>query len=381
MMEFLIGLMIGIWALALGLTLWGTWLSLKHFKSNIPHLDAPFGLFPVSVLKPLSGVDAGLSENIESFFVLDYPEFELIFSVAKQFDPAVAVVQKLINSYPEVPARLIIGDVSEGLNPKVNNMIKSYDTASYDWILISDSNVRVEPDYLRRLVAHVDNGVGLVTSVVAGSAPGGIGGWLEATFLNTFYARGMLVAKALGETCVVGKSMLLSRSVANRFGGIRNLSQYLAEDYMAGKAIEMLGLKVVIARDPIRQHIGRHSLNQFWQRHLRWGRIRKSQAPITFMIEPMLGCLVSGLIGASALSVCGISFFAVLVVHLIAWFLCDFLMLKVSYRECDFRRATLGWVLRELIAVPLWINIAVGRTVKWRGRELRILPGGLLESA
>jgi len=366
--------------MALGLTFVGTWLSLKQFKSNIPHLDAPFGLFPVSVLKPLSGVDAGLSDNLETFFLQRYPEFELIFSVACESDSAVRVVERLMKTYPAVSARLIIGDVNEGLNPKVNNMIRSYDVAKYDWILISDSNVRVKEDYLRRLVGHVDNGVGLVTAVVAGTAPSGIGGWLEATFLNTFYARGMVLAKALGEACVVGKSMLFSRSVANRFGGIRNLSQYLAEDYMAGKAMELLGLKVVIARDPVRQHIGQYSINQFWQRHVRWGRIRKAQAPLTFMVEPLFGCLVSGLIGAGALSAIDMPFFAVFTAHVAAWFLCDSMIFRSLYPECDDRRAILGWGVRELTALALWANIAIGRTVKWRGKQLRILPGGLLET-
>ena len=362
------------------MTLYGTWLSLKHLSSPPPHLDAPFSLFPVSVLKPLKGVEDGIEENLRSFFLLDYPVFELIFSISDPEDPVRPIVERFMRKYPSVSARLIVGDVDVGPNPKVNNMVRSYQQARYDWLLISDSNVRVPENYIRRLTAHLDAGVGLVTAIVAGKSPDGFGAHLEAVYLNTFYARGMLLAAKVGRPCVIGKSMLFRRSVANRFGGIKILAKYLAEDFMAGEAMRMLGFRVVIASDPVHQQIGKYSVRAFLMRHLRWGRIRKAQAPLTFLIEPWFGSLVSGFLGAWAFQNIGVlpgSLF--LALHFLVWSSCDFLLMKKMGSDLDFFTPA-AWFTREISAVPLWFCIALNNTVNWRGRRLKVQPGGILEA-
>jgi ceramide glucosyltransferase len=329
MLHILPVLSLVVWALALSLTLFSAYLALKHFSRAAPHLDLPFALFPVSILKPLKGSDEGLFENLESSFLLDYPEYELIFSVADERDTATSVVRKLMARYPRTRAKLIVGDVEVGTNPKVNNLIRSYAGAAHDWLLISDSNVRLAPDYLRKMMAHIENGVGMVTSVVSGNGAEGVGGCLESVYLNTVYARGMILTAALGRPCVMGKSMLFQRSTADRFGGLKTLACYLAEDYMAGEAIRKLGLKVVVASEPVRQIVGSHSIGAFWSRHLRWGRIRKAQAPLAFLIEPWLGCLLSGWVGASAISPhFRAAFF---LTHLFIWSTCDIMVvLKIK---------------------------------------------------
>src|SRR4051812_39951816 len=98
---------LAIWISALAVTLMGTWLTLRHLKSSPPHLDAPFRLYPVSILKPLKGADEGIEDNLDTFFHLDYPEYELIFSVADARDPVVPIVRRLIDKYPAVRSRLI----------------------------------------------------------------------------------------------------------------------------------------------------------------------------------------------------------------------------------------------------------------------------------
>jgi ceramide glucosyltransferase len=341
-------------------------------------MDQPFALFPVSVLKPLKGVDPDLEANLQSFFELDYPDFELLFSVASPADPAHALVRKLVRRNPGIKARVFVGEIPIGPNPKVNNLIKSYEGAANDWVLISDSNVRAPRDYLRRLVAHLDPGVGMVTAVVAGTEPGGAGGQLEATFLNTFYARWMCTASRLGKPCVVGKSMLFQRTTAARFGGLRSLGRYLAEDYMAGEAMHRLGLKVVIACDPVRQVIRNHTLESFWSRHLRWGRIRKAQAPLAFLLEPLTHPLISGCLGAIAAA----NLFqavpaAFIAVHLLLWSACDLLLMRRLEGELPLLRP-IYWFVRELLHLPLWLHIGAGNTVNWRGQRLTLLSGGIL---
>jgi ceramide glucosyltransferase len=366
---------LGLWVIALSLTLWGTWYSLSQIRRPLPRVD---GWVPLSILKPLKGLDAGIEDNLRSFFHLDYPTYELLFSIAENSDPAGEVVRRLMREHPDVPARLITGSIELGPNPKVNNMVRSYRQAKYDYLLISDSNVRVRPDYLRELVAHLNPQVGVVTAVVAGQNAGGLGGLLEATYLNSFYARWMHIAFAFGVSFVVGKSMLFRRSTAERFGGIENLARYIAEDYMAGQAVRRLGLKVVAMSRPIDQYIGRYAVRTFWQRHLRWGRIRKAQAPLAFSFEPLLGSLVSGFLGAWALHrLLGVAWPFVMAVHCAIWLLCDLVMIHAV--ESRVRWQVLPtWVLRECLAFPLWVQTACGNTIQWRGNRLRIHSGGLL---
>ncbi len=370
-----------VWAVSLGLTLYGTLYALEQLDNPPPHLDAPFGLYPVTILKPLKGADAGIEENLESFFRLDYPDYEMIFSIADSRDPVRAVVLRLMERYPEVDARLIEGAVDAGPNPKVNNMLQSYSLARHDLVLISDSNIRVKRDYLKRLIAHMDNSTGVITAVVAGVGAKRWGGRLEAMYLNTFYARFMRLASLCGHPCVVGKSMLFRKSVASRFGGIATLARYLAEDYMTGIAMQRLGLKAVIMSDPVEQYIGRYSFSDFWARHLRWGRIRKAQAPVAFLFEPLSGSIVCAILGAIAGS-CTFQEFPLavfLLAHFTIWAACD-LALNRRMSGSGATRSLATWCAREALAFPLWFHSLCGNTVLWRGRKLRVAPGGLLHT-
>ena len=377
--------MLVIWGISIALTLSSAWLTLKHL--NPPPREAssispsfPPSFPPISILKPLKGVENGIELNLRTFFELDYPEYELLFSIADPNDPARKVVERLMKEFPHIPSRLIMGSVDLGPNPKVNNLIQSYQEAQHDWLLISDSNVRVPPTYLKDLAVHFEPGVGLITALVSGKNPENLGGHLESIFLNTFYARAMILAYRFGRPCVLGKSMLFQRKVANRFGGIRTLARYLAEDYMAGEAMRRLGLRVIIAHHPVQQHIGKYSVHSFWSRHLRWGRIRKAQAPLLFFVEPLLGSVVSGLFGAWAWNrLFNIPMGWFFCFHLGVWALCD---LSIARKMGSLLNAdVLGvWILRELSSLPLWICIASGNTVNWRGKELCIQSGGILKT-
>ena len=366
-----------------GLTHWGTLLAIRHFK-KAPRRDSSGGqkneTQPISILKPVKGTEDGLVENLESFFRLVYPKFEIIFSVAESHDPCIAVIESLRTKYPRVRSRLIVGDVIVGPNPKVNNLVRSYAQARHDWILISDSNVRVEPNYLYVAAEPFTPEVGIVTAAVLGSQPRESGGWLESVFLNTFYARWMLIARRTGNPVVVGKSMLFRKSEAERFGGIAPLGRYLAEDYMAGQAMALINRRVEIMRTPITQPIGNYSFKAFWSRHIRWGRIRKSQAPALFFFEPLFSFWLSGIGAAISLShFFSTPFWLTLSVHGSVWLASDLLTMRaMNSRICA--QSILGWFARETLALPLWFHISLGKTVMWRGRQLTLSRGGLLQS-
>jgi len=368
-----------VWLAALSIHILGVFRAQKHFEDQPIPSDTPFRLIPVSILKPLKGRDEGLRENLESFFRLDYPEFEIVFSVADRSDPAVHVVRELISHYPNVQARLIIGEVNVGKNPKINNLIRSYDSAQYGWILISDSNVRVQERYLKKLVSQVDSNTGMLTSVILGTGAQGLGGNLEELHLNTFYAKAMTLASWVNQDCVVGKSMLFRKSSAERFGGLRALGGFLAEDYMAGEAMKHLGLKVATAWEAVPQFIGNYSFTEFWNRHVRWGRIRKAQAPLPFLLEALAYSFLPGVLGAIAMaSLFGLSPLLTFSIHLIIWAALDLAVMKSMGARIQ-RNTVFYWLLREILALPIWVNVASGNTVLWRGEKYRLSMGGLLK--
>lgn len=368
-----------LWASALGLTCFGTLRAVRLRRRGPPRLDAPFGLFPVSILKPLKGLDPSLGENLESFFNLDYPDYELWLCLANQNDPARKIAEGLIARYPRVQARITIAGERPNAtpNPKVENLLHAFEHAAFDWILISDSNTRVPPDSLKRQVAHLSAQTGVLTSVIVGTEPQSLAAECEAAILNTYYARGMMLADAVDETCAVGKSMLFRRSEAKRFGGLQALGGYLAEDYMAGQAMRKLGLNVELACDPVVQPLGTYSWRAYWSRHVRWGRLRRAQAPVLFWVEPLFTLMGSAFFAAIASNDLGLTVEAVLAFHFGLWAACDAILIRTLGGPFTPRTAVAWWV-REISALPLWAQILCGQTVTWRGQTLKVDKDGLL---
>ncbi|MBY0369779.1 ceramide glucosyltransferase [bacterium] len=329
-------------------------------------------------MKPLKGADEGLEENLRSFFLQTHPDYELLFCVADWDDPAVPIVENLIRQFPLVSAKLLQGLAPEKLNPKVQNMLPAYAAARHDLLLISDSNTRVPSDYLEQMNRLMGEGVGAVSSIVAGRNARGLGAWLDAAYLNTAVARWMALANVFSHPCLSGKAMLLRRSVMRRFGGLKNLSRYIAEDYMAGQAVRHLGLTVDITQAPIDQHLGECSFTAFWRRHVRWGRIRRAQSPPGFFIEPFFNVWTSGLCGAFAVSaLTGFSAPLFFGTHFTLWAAADAWVNHRLLGEWDVRHF-LAWFARELLALPQWIHTALGQSVYWRGARIRLLEGGLV---
>ncbi len=342
----------------------------------------------VSILKPLKGADPALTENLRSFFQLKHPvPFELLFSLENANDPAYAVIKSLCEEFSTVSSKIYFSQETSsefqhfGLNPKIKNLAKSYEEATHDVILISDSNVKVLPDMLSTIADELDATTGLVTSIVAGTKFEGVGGYLEAMYLNTFYARFNAIANEYAKPCVVGKSMLFRKSTATRFGGLKVLSQFLAEDFMAGESMARLGLRVKTAREPVTQIIGEHSFMQFWRRHERWGRIRKAHAPLAFLVEPLSSSLLAGSLGALACHmIWQVNFLPVFVASLLFCGLMDLIQFwRLSGRPKQWYLWPFFWLFRESLALPLWIWIGSSDTVIWRGNRLRLAPGGLLK--
>ncbi len=366
-----------IWVLVAGFAVAGTVLALRliqrgRTQSSERSKRCLIYQPPVSILKPLKNLDPGIRECVESFFRLEYPNFELIFCVASEADPACSVVRDLVQKYPSVIAQVLVGEAKIGFNPKVDNLIKGYQQAKNDWVLISDSNVRATPTYLKELVEYISPGVGLITSSIAGLDSFGLGGRLESLILNTHLTRWGAIMDVFGYPAVSGKVMLFQKSVAARFGGLKGIANYLAEDFIFGLKIRELGLKVVLTSELVQQHIGQQSLSSFWGRHIRWGRIRKSISGFGFTLEILINSVVSGLLGGWALNHgFGTPILPFLFLHLSAWLVCDLLLIQAVEGRLSWADPGL-WFVREVSAIPLWGVIGFGNTVYWRGQKLRV---------
>lgn len=354
-------------------------MSLRHFRSASQVADpAEAKLEPISILKPLKGIDAVTAENLDGFFQLDYPCFELIFSIADPSDPARRAVEALIARYPHVQARLLIGAIEAGHNPKINNLIRSYRLARHKWILISDNSVRVKPNFLRRIFAHTAPGVGIVTACARGVTSGGFGSRVETTFLSTFYPRWMIVSNSVGIPTVVGHSMLFRKSDADRFGGIKTLACYLAEDHMSGQAMRQLGLTARIMTESVPLTVSGFRFKDFWNRHVRWGRMRKYHVPLALAVEPFSYPLVNGICGAIASHwLFGVSVPLFLAAHLALMIISEAVLLR-SMGERLRPALPFYLLLREVVMVPMWLHIWSGNTVNWRGKPLKLQHGGVI---
>ena len=329
---------------------------------------------PVSILKPLKGLDAGLEANLESVFALDYPAFEVIIGAQRADDPALEVARQVAARHPHVPCTVIADPREVGPNPKVANLANLLRHARYDYLAISDSNVRVERGYLADLVGHLQQpGVGLVSSPIRGCGAGSVGGRVDAFLLNTFVMGGTsALHRIFGEVCVVGKSMLLRRATLQDLGGFEFLAQFLAEDQVCGQEVVRRGHRLALSSRAIDNVTGAASLRQVAARYLRWAKIRRRISPAGFAGEILLNPVAVATVGLAALRS-----EAALIAMLAAWSVGTalgwFAEAAVGVRRSWPARVGLT-LLADLLGVAIWPVALVARTVTWRGKTLVIGP-------
>jgi ceramide glucosyltransferase len=248
---------------------------------------APFEPPPVSILKPLRGLDDNLFDNLESFCFQDYPEYEIIFALQDHNDPACKVVNKIKDKHPDKNISIIIERYSGGLNPKVNNLITASRAARYDTVLISDSNVTVGKDYLAEIVRHLqDPDVGLVTNLIRGVGGRTLGSLFENLHLNSFIIGSVcFLDRYLNMPCVVGKSMLMRKKDLAAIGGFAAVKDVLAEDYLIGREMHRAGKRVVVSSYLIDNVNQDWSIKRFLNRHTRWGKLRWKIGGVRYVSE------------------------------------------------------------------------------------------------
>ena len=340
------------------------------------HVSQP----PVSILKPLKGTDPEIYESFRSHCCQDYSEYEIIFGVSDPDDPAVASVQQLQREFPGRAIRLVVSPNKLGANVKVSNLEQMVATARYPLLLVNDSDIQVEADYLRRVMAPLaDAGVGMVTCLYRGVAASTLCSRLESLGISTDFCPGVLVARQLegGLRFGLGSTLAFRRADLDRIGGFKSIVDYLADDYELGRRIADLGLQVVLSDVVVETHLPAYDLREFLSHQLRWARgVRDSRAGGYVGLVTTYGFMwaLLAVIAARAAPWSWAALGTVLLLRLAVALVVGKSVLR------DVHLSKLLWLLpvRDLVAVAVWVASFAGNTVTWRGDRFRLRKGRLI---
>lgn len=351
--------------------------------SHIQPIDQKFHP-PITILKPLCGFDHDAYTNLVSFCQQDYPQYQIIFAVLASEDPAIEIVKKIIHYFPDLDIQLIIGDrdspssLTIGANRKVSNLVNGVTKARYDILLIADSDIRVEKDYLRRVVQPLKNEkVGVVTCLYRSLAQGWIA-ILEAIGTATEFQAGVLVSKQLeGIKFALGSTIVIRKTVLEAIGGFTAISDYLADDFQLGYLPAQAGYQVVLSDYIVEHVLATTTIADSIQRQIRWARCTRVSRPwgylgLIFTHGTVTSLLFLIIAGGSKLS--WIILATTWSMRLImAWFI------GVNILKDTQARQYLCFVpIRDLISFIIWLYSFVGNTIKWRDRRLKLTKGGKL---
>jgi ceramide glucosyltransferase len=345
--------------------------ALRYLQVRPP---APLSTEPISILKPLAGLDLDLESNLRTFFEQDYPAFEILFAVRSGSDPAVQVVSRLQREYSKIPSRLVITGEPPYPNAKVFSLERMMAAAGNDLLVMSDSDIRVTPDLLRTAAAEFqDARLGVATCPYRAVPGASFWSRLEATGMNTDFWGGALVARMLeGMRFAVGPTIVARRRVLQAIGGFARLKDYLAEDFVMGQFAADAGHGVILSSYVIEHHIGSATFGENIAHRLRWARSTRRSRPAGYIGQLFTMPLPLALI------VCTFSpgwwpvLPAAVAVRAVAAYM-------VSGRVL---RARLNWVLlpiEDLMGFFFWIAGFFGNAISWRGRRYRLSADGRFE--
>lgn len=356
--------------------IYGKWRLSQKLVPSVPE-DLP----GISIIKPLVGVDPNLFDNLETFFTMKYPAFEILFCVQDELDSVIMIVQSLILKYPKVDAKLFIGKKNVGVNPKINNMIRGYEASKYDLFLISDSGLKMKEDTLMDMALRMTDKVGLVQQLPYLCDRHGFTSHMEKIFFGTQHAKMYLTANVLGINCASGMSTMFRKDLIEDAGGLAHFGKYLAEDYFLAQTVLDRGYQIQLSSHTAYQNSGYHSLLSFHDRLIRWTKLRIATVPTTMVFEPIYQCFMLGLIMSWVTQyLFDWSPLVFFLVHILVWFLMDYILISViqggplPFSKFEF---LVGWLLNELSYFSLICRAHWDPTITWRNRRYKIRWGGI----
>ncbi len=333
-------------------------------------------LTPLSLLKPLCGAEPELEECLETFFVQDYPTYEILFAVRTDADPAVAVVNRLRRQYPNIPVTLLYTGEPPYANAKVFSMQMMAAAARHDLLSITDSDTAVTRDFLSSLAQiFADPTVGAATNLYRGVSRGDLWARLEALGMSTEFIAGVVVAERLaGMKFTLGPAMAIRRACLNDIGGFAAMRDYLADDFVLGNWAAAAGWRVRLCAQVVKHHVSTTGFMRAFKHRLRWNRSTRFSRPagyvgqgftygfawalLFFMLSPawLMGSLLAVAFGLRVLLA------LVLGVRLLA--------------DQTVWRGLALLPVQDLLSLASWLGGFVGREIIWRAERYRLLEGG-----
>jgi ceramide glucosyltransferase len=338
----------------------------------------PLGNFlpPVSILKPVRGVDFASYENFASFCRQNYPQYEILFCVNELSDPAVPVIRRAMADFPESRVRILSGAQQFGTNQKVNNLVLLAKEAQYEILMQSDGDVRVGPQYLRELAAPFeDPNVGVVSCFYRGVAQRNFEAELEAIGTASDFFAGALVADwKEGVTFALGASVATTKTWLAKIGGYESFADVLADDYEIGNRVHTAGGNVLLSREPVWTMYPAQTFGTFWEHQVRWSRTVRMVRPVSFfglLVTQGLPWAVLAMIIAPTGGIAAAYALGYLVLRtLMAW------TIGVWAIGDDVLRRRLWLVpLRDAIHFVVWLAGFASNRVNWGGVEYEIREG------
>ena len=356
----------------------GVWAGVR-FLSQRRENESVWFTPPVSILKSLKGVDPHMLAAFRSHCVLDYPEYEVLFGVNDLGDPAVALVNQVQQEFPQARLRVIHCPQVLGANGKVSTLVQLLSHASFEHVLINDSDILVEPDFLGRVMQNfAEPNVGVVTTLYRALVGRGLWSKLEALGVVTDFMGGVLIAREMegGVRFALGATMATTKQVLSKIGGLQSLVDVLGDDYELGARAAAAGYRVELADPVVETAVADYGWRDFWHHQMRWARNVKDRR-----FGQYFGLIVTFGLAWGILAVLAAprswwtwaGLIAVTIARAVAAGVIGVNVLK------DGQVGRYAWLipLRDCVALAVWIASFFGKTVVWRGQRFRLHDGRL----
>jgi len=332
---------------------------------------------PLTVLKPLCGLEHSLYDNLRSFCEQDYPEYQVVFCIRRSTDPAVPVVQRVIRDLPGRDLALVVDERTIGTNLKVSNLVNAARVARHGILVMADSDMRVDSDYLQRVAEpFADPRVGAVTCPYRGDPAGGLASALGAAFINDWFLPSALVAVALGELrFCFGATMAVRRDVLERIGGLESLAAELADDYVLGKKVADHGFRVRLAPCVVENVVEEGGLRALFLHLLRWGRTVRAVRPlgygfsfVTYTVPMVLPLMVATGFSGAGWGVLALALSLRMLLH------------YAVRGTAGVRGPSRPWLVPvgDVLGFVIWCASFMGQSVHWRNETFSVDSDGQL---
>ncbi|HEX3431014.1 MAG TPA: glycosyltransferase [Rhizomicrobium sp.] len=326
------------------------------------------GLPPLTAIVPIKTVHDGFAEAQSSLFSQNYDSLEILVAAAEPVSPAFAALRDL---HGGVTPRIVISDCKAAASPKLNNLWPAICQAENDVVLTKDSNILLHQGDAAALVQRLGSGIGLVSAIPIARQLLSFPAWIEASIINCYHARVLMLGDAVGVGFGLGKIMLFRRSDLLRAGGFDAIKWAVGEDMALARAMRRLGLRIVLADRSCDQILGHRLFGEVWRRQLRWMTIWRVQLPAAFYADLLGSALPTALAGAVAAHLIGLSPAFVFATTFAGWCAIECLLCVFKDWPISFW-SPLAFLARELFTPALWLHALITNEVQWAGATYRV---------